>query len=141
MVQEVKFNLFSLPQLQLEGAMLYLYAPDKMTHTTIAKPGCKRVLVGGNHYILENQKCFFKSSKTRTWRFYLMTSVHKKQNDSGYRWFLNPLMNFSKSVNTAFRREPFLSCTAPRRADCKDEGQLCTNTGVHLHPCSVHRPA
>lgn len=39
--------------------MLDLYTPHKMTHATIAKVGCKMVLVRGNHYVLEKQKCFF----------------------------------------------------------------------------------
>lgn len=93
MVQEAKFNLVSSPALWLEGAMPYLYIPDKVTQ---AKPGCRKVLVRGNHCILEKKQrfFFFKSSKARTWGFYLMTSVCKKQNDFGYCRSSNPLVNF-----------------------------------------------
>lgn len=53
MVQEAKFNMVSLPKLQLAVATFCLCIPGKMT--LISKPGCKRVLVRNNHYILEKQ--------------------------------------------------------------------------------------
>jgi len=100
-VQEVKFRLVSSPELRLEGATFYLYTSDKMSRATAAKLGCNRVLVRGSRYVLEKQKCF-KSSKTRTWGFHLVTSICKKQNNFGYCRFSSPLMNFCNSVNKVF---------------------------------------
>lgn len=52
MVQEAKFNLVSLPKLQMVVAVFCLYT-GKMTLTS--KPGCQRVFVRSNSYILEKQ--------------------------------------------------------------------------------------